>query len=91
LTWSDKILGFKRKLNLWENNVVKGNLEMFPMLLMLDNKERYHRVQGLVDNHHVELSNKMKHYFAFVSKQVCDWVRNPYSNIICSAREVDFK
>jgi hypothetical protein len=64
---------------------------MFPLLLMLDSKEGHHRVQSLIDNHHDELCNKMKHYFASVSKQVYDWVRKPYSNIICSAREVDLK
>jgi hypothetical protein len=35
LTSSEKILGFKRKLNLSKNHVVKGNLEMFPLLLGL--------------------------------------------------------
>jgi hypothetical protein len=30
LTSSDKIIGFKRKLDLWKNHVVKVNLEMFP-------------------------------------------------------------
>jgi hypothetical protein len=38
LTSSDKILGFKRKLNLRENHVVKGNLEMFPLLLGLQSE-----------------------------------------------------
>jgi hypothetical protein len=35
LTSSDKILGFKTKLNLWKNHVVIGNLEMYPLLLGL--------------------------------------------------------
>jgi hypothetical protein len=39
LTSSDKILGFKRKLDLWKNHVVKGNLEMFPQLLGLGSEE----------------------------------------------------
>jgi hypothetical protein len=33
LTKSDKFLGFKRRLNLWKNLVVKGNLQMFPVVL----------------------------------------------------------
>jgi hypothetical protein len=36
LTSSDMILGFKRKLNLWKNHIVKGNLEIFPGLLGLE-------------------------------------------------------
>jgi hypothetical protein len=36
VTSSDKILGFKRKVNLQKNHVVKGNLEMFPQLLGLE-------------------------------------------------------
>jgi hypothetical protein len=41
LTSRDKILGFKRKLNLWKNHVVKVNLEMFPLLLGLESEEAY--------------------------------------------------
>jgi hypothetical protein len=36
---SDKIFGFKRKLNLWKNHVAKRNVEMFPPLLGLDSEE----------------------------------------------------
>jgi hypothetical protein len=43
LSTSDKILGFKRKLNLWKNRVVKGNLEMFPLLLGLESEEGYRK------------------------------------------------
>jgi hypothetical protein len=50
LTSSDKILGFKRKLNLWKNHVVKGNLEMFPLLLGLES-EGYEQVLGHIQNH----------------------------------------
>jgi hypothetical protein len=41
LTSSDKILGFKRKPNLWKNHVGKGNLEMFPLLLEFESEEEY--------------------------------------------------
>jgi hemerythrin-like domain-containing protein len=60
---SDKILGFKSKLNLWKNHVVKGNLEMFPLLLGLQSEEGYQQVSSLVENHPEELQNKIKHYF----------------------------
>jgi hypothetical protein len=79
LTSSDKILGFKRELNLWKNHVVKGNLEMFPLLLGLESEEGYQQVSSLIENHLEELWNKIKHYFPSLSTQVYDWVRNPYS------------
>jgi hypothetical protein len=59
LTSSDKILGFKRKVNLWENQVVKGN----PLLLGLVNEEGYQQVSSLIENHPEELRNKIKPYF----------------------------
>jgi hypothetical protein len=51
LTSSDKILGFKRKLDLWKNYVVKGNLEMCPLVLGLANEERYQKVSSHIENH----------------------------------------
>ncbi|PNF40330.1 hypothetical protein B7P43_G04518 [Cryptotermes secundus] len=49
VTSSEKILGFKWKLNLWKNHIVKGNLEMFPLLLGLKSEEGYHQVSSLID------------------------------------------
>jgi hypothetical protein len=63
LTSSDKILGFKRKLNLWKNHVAKRNLEIFPRLLGFESKEGYQQVSSLVENHLEELQNKMEQYF----------------------------
>jgi hypothetical protein len=39
LASSNRILGFERRLNLWKNHVVKGNLEIFPVLLGLESEE----------------------------------------------------
>jgi hypothetical protein len=58
LTSSNKILGFKRKLNLWKNHTAKGNLEMFPLLLGLESEEGYQQVSSLIENHLEELQNK---------------------------------
>jgi hypothetical protein len=62
LTSSDKILGFKRQLNLWKNHVVKGNLEKFPLLLGFESEEGYRQVLSLIENHLEELQNKTEHY-----------------------------
>jgi hypothetical protein len=79
VTSSDKILGFKRKLNLCKNNVVKGNLEMFSQLLRLESEGGYKQVSSLIENHLAELQNIIKRYVPSVSTEVYDWVRNPYS------------
>jgi hypothetical protein len=59
LVSNDKILGFKRKLNLWKNQVAKRNLEMFPLLLGLDNEDGYHQVPSLIEKHLEEFQNKL--------------------------------
>jgi hypothetical protein len=79
LTSSDKILGFKRKLNLWKNHGVKGNLEMFPLLLGLQSEEGYQQVSSLIENLLEELQNIIKPYFPSISTQVYDLVRNSSS------------
>jgi hypothetical protein len=79
LTSSDKILGFKGKLNLWKNQVVKGNLETYPLLLGLESEEGYQQVLSLIENRLEALWNKIKHYFPCLSTEVYDWVRNPHS------------
>jgi hypothetical protein len=63
LTSSDKILGFKGKLNLWKIHVVRGNLETFPPPLGLESEGGYQQVLSLIENHLEEPQNKIKHYF----------------------------
>jgi hypothetical protein len=70
LTSSDKILGFKRKLNLLKNRVVKENLEMFPLLLGYESEEGYQHMSRLIENHLEELRTKIKH--SSLSTQVYD-------------------
>jgi hypothetical protein len=65
-----KILGFKRKLNLWKNHVVKGNLEMFSQLLGVESGGGYQKVSSLIENHLEELLNIITHYLPSVSTQV---------------------
>jgi RNA recognition motif-containing protein len=61
------------KLNLWKNYVVKGNLEMFPLLLGLESEEGHQQVSSLTENHREELRNKIKHYSPSISTQMYDW------------------
>jgi hypothetical protein len=43
-TSSDKIPGFKGKLSHWKNNVVKGNLEIFPPLVGLGGEKGFQQI-----------------------------------------------
>jgi hypothetical protein len=63
VTSSDKILGFKRKLNRWKNHAEKLVLAMFPLLLWLEGEEGYQQASSLIENHLEELQNKIKHFF----------------------------
>jgi hypothetical protein len=62
----------------FKKHVVKGNLEMFPMLLKLESVEEYHQVSSLVENLLQELWNEINNIFLPFQHQ-CNWVRNPYS------------
>jgi hypothetical protein len=86
VTSSDKILGFKRKLNLWKNHVVKGNLEIFSQLLGLESEGGYQQVSNLIEEHLEELRNIIKHYLPYISTQVYVWPdEEPLLCITCSA------
>jgi hypothetical protein len=76
---SDKIFGFKRKLNLWKNHVAKRNLEMFAVRLWLESEEGYQEASSLTENHLEELQSKTEQYFPSLSTQVYDRVRGPFS------------
>jgi hypothetical protein len=52
-----------------KNNVVKENLEMFPLLLGLQSEEGYQQVSSHIDNHHEELWNKKKQQLIFLPIQ----------------------
>jgi hypothetical protein len=58
---------------------VKGNLEMFPLLLGLESEEGYQQVSNLIESHLEELRNKIKHYFSSLSTQIYDRLKNPYA------------
>jgi hypothetical protein len=62
------------KFNLWrkKNHDVKGNPEMFPLLLGLESEEGYHQNSSLIENHLETLRNKIKHFSPFLSTQVYD-------------------
>ncbi len=87
-TSSDKILGFKRKLNLWKDYVGKGNLDMFDLLARLKNEDGYQQISSFIVSHLEELSKKINYYFPSLSTELYDWVRNPFSRTSSSELNV---
>ncbi len=91
LTSSDKILGFKRKLNLWKDHFGKGNLDMFELLAGLKSENGYQQISSFIVSHLEELSKKINYYFPSLSTELYDWVKNPFSRILRSSPEPNVK
>uniref|UniRef100_A0A674MK34 Uncharacterized protein n=1 Tax=Takifugu rubripes TaxID=31033 RepID=A0A674MK34_TAKRU len=79
LTSTDKINGFRSKVQLWQQHVESGNLEMFP----LTNKWQDVNIAALCEiivKHLKTLEEKMSFYFSSASTECLDWVRDPFSS-----------
>jgi hypothetical protein len=62
LTSSDKILGFKGKLNHWKNHVVKGNLEILLLLQGLES-EGYQQISNTIETILKNCGTKLNNIF----------------------------
>lgn len=91
LTSSDKILGFKRKLQLWKDHVAKKNLGMFELLSGLKSKDGYQQISRVILPHLEKLLIKMDHYFPSLSIELYDWVRNPFSYTSVNIHDLTLK
>uniref|UniRef100_A0A674MRG2 Uncharacterized protein n=1 Tax=Takifugu rubripes TaxID=31033 RepID=A0A674MRG2_TAKRU len=79
LTSTDKINGFRSKVQLWQQHVESGNLEMFP----LTNKWQDVNTAALgeiIVKHLKTPEEKMSFYFSSASTECLDWVRDPFSS-----------
>ena len=79
LTSTDKVKGFQQKVQLWQQHVQRGNLEMFPVT------EKWHEIDTaalceVIGTHLKTLQGKLLFYFSSDIAQCLDWVRNPYSS-----------
>ncbi len=77
LTSTDKLLAFKNKLAVWKKHLLRGNIEMFPLLLQTQTE--YENAIPLITNHLGSLSEKLHKYFPSLSSNKYDWVRNPFT------------
>ncbi|XP_034021474.1 SCAN domain-containing protein 3 [Thalassophryne amazonica] len=79
LTSTDKMNGFRVKVQLWKQHVNCGNLEMFPLT------EKCHHgntaaMRKVIGTHLKTLEEKLSFYFSADSTECLDWVRDPYSS-----------
>lgn len=79
LTSTDKIFGFRSKVQLWRQHVESANLEMFP------HTQKWQGVNSAalcetIGKHLQTLEQKLSCYFPSLSTDCLDWVRNPYSS-----------
>ena len=79
LTNTDKINGFRSKVQLWQQHVESTNLGMFP----LTQKWQGVNTAALCETickHLKTLEQKLSFYFPSSSTDCLDWVRDPYSS-----------
>ncbi|KOC62786.1 SCAN domain-containing protein 3, partial [Habropoda laboriosa] len=77
LTCSDKLMGFKNKLELWQKELQKGSLEMFQRTYksMIKNKQL---ILDLTQPHLSLLQEKLNHYFFTINTEQYNWIRNSF-------------
>ncbi|XP_050993118.1 SCAN domain-containing protein 3 [Labeo rohita] len=79
LTSTDKINGFRSKVQLWQQHVESGNLEMFPLTTKWQDVDTA-ALCKTVGEHLKTLEENMSFYFSSAFTECLDWVRDPYSS-----------
>ena len=84
---TDKINGFCLNVQLWQQHVQRGNLEMFPLT------ETQHDVRTAamreVIGTHVKTLEKWSFYFSTAFTECLDWVTDPYKGKDMTLQEQD--
>ncbi|XP_073414158.1 zinc finger BED domain-containing protein 5-like [Dendrobates tinctorius] len=90
LTSTDKMNGFHLKVQLWQQHVQGGNLQMFPLTEKLhdDNTAAMCEVIG---RHLKTLEEKLLFYFSSTFTECLDWVRDPYSSLSVAGKDMTLK
>ncbi|XP_051784748.1 zinc finger BED domain-containing protein 5-like [Erpetoichthys calabaricus] len=86
LTCSDKLQGFKKKLELWQEELQKGCLEMYQRTnhSTTENKQL---IVDLAQQHLSMLQQKFDHYFYSINMEQYDWIRNPFATNAINSTE----
>ena len=78
LTCSDRLKGFKEKIVLWKNELIRELLEMFPRSNQISAVDK-DLVLDLSQKHLALLHQKYDHYFFAINSEQYDWTQNPFS------------
>lgn len=89
LTSTDKINGFRLKVQLWQQQVQHGNLEMFPLT------EKRHDdntavMCEVIGTHLKTLEEKLSFYFSSAT-ECLDWISDPYSSASVAGKDMTLK
>lgn len=86
LTCSDKLQGFKKKLELWQEQLQKGCLEMYHRTnhSTIENKQL---IVDLAQQHLSMLQQKFEYYFHSINTEQYNWIRNPFATNAISSTE----
>ncbi|KAJ1150328.1 hypothetical protein NDU88_003122 [Pleurodeles waltl] len=87
LTSTDKINGFRSKVQLWHQHVESGNLEMFTLTKQWQGVHTAALCEIIV-KHLKTLEEKLSFYFSSVSTECLDWVRDPYSSVSVGGKDM---
>uniref|UniRef100_A0A670JTK9 Uncharacterized protein n=1 Tax=Podarcis muralis TaxID=64176 RepID=A0A670JTK9_PODMU len=87
LTSTDKINGFRAKLQLWHQHVESGNLEMFTLTKQWQGVHTAALCE-IIAKHLKTLEGKLSCYFSSVSTECLDWVRDPYSSASVGGKDM---
>lgn len=87
LTSTDKINGFRSKVQLWHQHVESGNLEMFTLTKQWQGVHTAALCE-IIGKHLKTLEGKLSFYFSSVSTECLDWVRDPYSSASVGGKDM---
>ena len=85
LTSTDKINGFRSKVQIWQQHVKNKNLLMFPLCQKCEGNVNIAFLSETIQKYLNILEEKLSFYFPSTALDCYDWVRKPYS----SEAEVD--
>ena len=81
LTSTDKIKGFRSKVQLWQQHVKNNSLEMFPLSQKCQKNVNTVSLNETIQKHLITLEEKLSFYFPSTAMNCYDWVRDPYSSV----------
>uniref|UniRef100_A0A2H6NA63 HAT C-terminal dimerisation domain-containing protein n=2 Tax=Micrurus carvalhoi TaxID=3147026 RepID=A0A2H6NA63_9SAUR len=90
LTSTDKMNGFRLKVQLWQQHVQGGNLQMFPLTEKLHDGNTAAMCE-VIGRHLKTLEEKLLFYFSSAFTECLDWVRDPYSSLSVAGKDMTLK